>query len=1130
RATLLVSEGGGGSETENVRLESVYPMTITILLHHGYIVWSPLGKDHQGAAAVKSALAENGRASQILEDLSVYEDLNALDGIFAVLGVFGNKHQLTSSEGETLKADLDNGGRLYLEGGDVWFADPKTAVHDYFQIEAVSDGTVKTSENMKGYNFLYGYDYGYSLSGIVNAFIDNIKAKSGTGSRLILRNEGVRKTGSVVAYQGVGYRTIGSSVVFAGIEAKDGGQTKKALMGKYIYFLENGFPPCGSGAQCEDFDVCTADVCSDAICGNDQILGCVPCDDDSACGVAQACNPSLGYCVDVPGEIFASTDVPKSFGSMAPIVQSHYTVTSFGNINKIYLKAGIVHTYRGDVEIKLSHAGKTVVLKKNSLFDSGDDIYETYDVIQPGESLEQFKNTNIAGKWTLTVEDKDPLLNNGILKNWTLFADYDESTCAHLECDGDGVCSQKVNPGWCFIAETCHTEGTGDPSNQCRVCDTGVSQTSWSPRSNGTSCDDGMWCTVNDLCDNGVCSGLTKDCSDGISCTADACDEIQDECESSLSEGWCYISNGCYADNAANPSNQCQICDSQASFSSWTNKSDGSACNDGVQCTSNDICVSGSCGGVSYQCQPATCEETSECDGSGGCVVTYKPGGTICDDGNPCTYNDVCGSSGSSTLSASADSWIWQAAPGTNYGADTQMLVYPWTGASAMRRSLLKFDFSSIPSGSSVNSAVITLCEAGTYGFTRTIGFYRALKNWTEGGVTWNKSDGSGSWTATGGDFAATPTATASVSWTGVLDCDTWDVTADIQAFVAGSLPNYGWVIKDANEDNSQNWWSFATKENASASQRPKLTVSYTKGGGCSGVSYSCVPTACQETSECDGSGGCDVVYKAQGTNCGSNMECDGGGNCVELTKILYVNSVSGNNMTAQIGNPLKPWKTVQGAINSVPSVLDAAYIVEITNSATYNETVTITAKTTTAKNTLTVRAQSGQSPLIVGQNTYSAAVTLQTVNYVTLKGLRTKGGDRRNAIRLIDGSNYNTIEGCEAFGTTNQGYSAIDIKKSANNIVTGCSIYGSQNGISVYDYGAADNVIKNNLIYNNTYRGVWIYRVTYGNVVANNTIYNNATGIHLGHGNNNYDPGINNIFVNNIIYAGIASSYAIKV
>jgi len=47
----------------------------------------------------------------------------------------------------------------------------------------------------------------------------------------------------------------------------------------------------------------------------------------------------------------------------------------------------------------------------------------------------------------------------------------------------------------------------------------------------GTACEDGLYCTVDDACDGGTCVGPNaRDCSDGALCTLDTCDDTLNTC------------------------------------------------------------------------------------------------------------------------------------------------------------------------------------------------------------------------------------------------------------------------------------------------------------------------------------------------------------------------------------------------------------------------------------------------------------------------------------------------------------------------------------------------------------------------------------------------------------------------
>ena len=83
---------------------------------------------------------------------------------------------------------------------------------------------------------------------------------------------------------------------------------------------------------------------------------------------------------------------------------------------------------------------------------------------------------------------------------------------------------------------------------------------------------------------------------------------------------------------------------------------DGAACDDGLYCTDNDACQSGSCVGGTQKfcpspdsCHVGACDEATKACGS-------APGndGASCDDGDPCTYSGTC-SNGSCSKGPAVD-------------------------------------------------------------------------------------------------------------------------------------------------------------------------------------------------------------------------------------------------------------------------------------------------------------------------------------------------------------------------------------------------------------------------------------------------------------------------------------------
>ena len=211
-------------------------------------------------------------------------------------------------------------------------------------------------------------------------------------------------------------------------------------------------------------------------------------------------------------------------------------------------------------------------------------------------------------------------------------------------CDGPGVCVNGVciyQPIVCIPPDQCHNA----------VCVNGVCQ--YPPKPDGATCDDGDPCTENDVCVNGVCKGtpivcISTDqchnavcvngvcqyppkpngaaCNDGDPCT------VNDVCVNGVCKGTpivCIPPDQCH--NAVCVNGVCQ----------YPPKPNGTACNDGDPCTENDVCVNGTCKGT-----PIVCISTDQCHDAvcvnGVCQYPPKPDGATCDDGNPCTENDIC--------------------------------------------------------------------------------------------------------------------------------------------------------------------------------------------------------------------------------------------------------------------------------------------------------------------------------------------------------------------------------------------------------------------------------------------------------------------------------------------------------
>jgi hypothetical protein len=208
-----------------------------------------------------------------------------------------------------------------------------------------------------------------------------------------------------------------------------------------------------------------------------------------------------------------------------------------------------------------------------------------------------------------------------------------------------GACVHEINAGSCLIDGVCYADGDTNPSNPCESCNLNLSNTAWSPKANGASCSDGLFCNGEEVCFNSTCwPGTPPSCDDGLTCTADSCDptagtDLRDPvtgaCVHEINAGSCLIEGVCYVDGDTNPANVCQVCNASLSNTAWSPKANGTSCSDGLFCNGAETCVDGAC-------TPGTppCVDNAHCDENAAtCLACIS--NTECDDGDACT-DDAC--------------------------------------------------------------------------------------------------------------------------------------------------------------------------------------------------------------------------------------------------------------------------------------------------------------------------------------------------------------------------------------------------------------------------------------------------------------------------------------------------------
>lgn len=163
-------------------------------------------------------------------------------------------------------------------------------------------------------------------------------------------------------------------------------------------------------------------------------------------------------------------------------------------------------------------------------------------------------------------------------------------------------------------------------------------------------------------------------------------------------------------------------------------------------------------------------------------------------------------------------------------------------GQPSDERGLLKFDISSLPKGYRVKLAKLYLYVLGVFmwdgerwapipSLARTIQVHKVTTDW----IGWSLTDWSYAafpdklWNTPGGDFKP---ATDAVKSEVPRTWNVWTVTRDVKAWYSGESPNYGWLLKDANEGDptgyrvEYNNWFYVIGVDYS----PKLEVTLTAG------------------------------------------------------------------------------------------------------------------------------------------------------------------------------------------------------------------------------------------------------------------------------------------------------------
>jgi hypothetical protein len=164
-----------------------------------------------------------------------------------------------------------------------------------------------------------------------------------------------------------------------------------------------------------------------------------------------------------------------------------------------------------------------------------------------------------------------------------------------------------------------------------------------------------------------------------------------------------------------------------------------------------------------------------------------------------------CTTGGSVTVGASADTWILQSSPTSNYRDDSVIKVDTKAGSNA--RVLVRFTLPSIPAGCGIVDAELRL-YAGSYKTGRTIEAVGLASTWSEASVTWSNQP------------APVGAAAAVASGSGYLE---WSVTSQVVSMVTA---NNGFLIRDSSENGDGVEQGFHSREKGTDNP-PQLVVTF---------------------------------------------------------------------------------------------------------------------------------------------------------------------------------------------------------------------------------------------------------------------------------------------------------------
>lgn len=202
-------------------------------------------------------------------------------------------------------------------------------------------------------------------------------------------------------------------------------------------------------------------------------------------------------------------------------------------------------------------------------------------------------------------------------------------------------------------------------------------------------------------------------------------------------------------------------------------------------------------------------------------------------------------------LNPARDNTLYENATGSLSNGAGATLYAGKTGSNNQylrRRAAMAFDLTSIPTGSTITAASLTVQVTRSNGtLNETFTLNPLTADWGEGSSNAGSPGGAGAasavgdatwihrfyntntWATPGGDFASTVSASQAIAGAGTYVFSSAQMIADLQGWLDNPAGNFGWIVRgdETLPDGTLAAKEFASRENLNAAFRPTLSVSY---------------------------------------------------------------------------------------------------------------------------------------------------------------------------------------------------------------------------------------------------------------------------------------------------------------